>query len=102
MAKLKFDLPAPLDSATAYNKIKNLMESDNDFKKFDPKVAATFDEPNKKCQIKGSQFDAQLQIQHKDAKSCNIAIEVEVPMALALFKGKIKEVLEKNLNKMLK
>ncbi len=101
MAKLKFDLPAPLDSATTYSKIKKMLEGENDFKKFDPKVSCVFDDPSKKCQIKGSQFEAKMTIQNKDAKSSVIAIEVEVPLALALFKGKIKEILEKNLKKIL-
>jgi hypothetical protein len=101
MAKLKFDLPAPLDSAETYNRVKKFMSGDNDFKKFDPKVSFNFDDPSKKCKIKGSQFEAELCIQAKDAQNSQIAIEVEVPMALALFKGKIKEILEKNLKKIL-
>lgn len=101
MAKLKFDLPTPLDSATAYSKVQNLLKGENDFKKYDPKVSFSFDEPSKKCRIKGSQFDAELCVQKKDDKNSLIAIEVEVPMALALFKGKIKEILEKNLKKIL-
>ena len=101
MAKLNFDLPAPLDSATAFSKIKKMLESDNDFKKFDPKVSCVFDEPSKKCQIKGSQFDAQMVVEAKGADASVIKINVEVPMALALFKGKIKEILEKNLKKIL-
>jgi hypothetical protein len=101
MAKLKFDLPAPLDSAETYKRVKNFVSGENDFKKFDPKVSYNFDDPSKKCVIKGSQFDAVLSVQSKDEKSSQIAIEVEVPMALALFKGKIKDILEKNLKKIL-
>ena len=101
MAKLKFDLPAPQDSAVTYNKIKDLLTGENDFKKYDPKVNFSFDEASKKCRIKGSQFEAELCVLNKGEKSSQVAIEVEVPMALALFKGKIKEILEKNLKKIL-
>lgn len=101
MAKLKFEVPAPLDSATTYTKIKTLLNGENDFKKFDPKVSCNFDEPSKKCQIKGSQFEAQLSVLSKDASSSKVAIEVEVPLALTLFKGKIQEIIEKNLKKIL-
>lgn len=105
MPKFKFDVQAPLDSATAYGKIKNLLSGENDFKKFDPKVACDFDDPSKKCQIKGSQFKASLAVLPKDAQpnsqSSNIAIEVEVPLALSLFKGKIQEAIEKNLKRIL-
>lgn len=101
MAKLKFDLPAPLESAETYDRVKKFMTGENDFKKFDPKVSFNFDDSGKKCSIKGSQFQAELCVKNKDAKTSEIAIEVEVPMALALFKGKIKDILEKNLKKIL-
>ncbi len=101
MPKFKFELPAPIDSATAFKKIKGLLSGENDFKKFDPKVACTFDEPAKICRVTGSQFKAELQVQDKTADACNIAVEVELPLALSLFKGKIRETLEKNLKKIL-
>lgn len=101
MPKFKFELPAPLDSATAFDKIKNLLSGENDFKKFDPKVSCTFDEPTKTCNVKGSQFKANLQVQSKKPDSSTIAIEVEVPLALSLFKGKIQEAIEKNLKRIL-
>jgi hypothetical protein len=101
MPKFKFELPAPIDSATAFKKIKTLLSGENDFKKFDPKVSCTFDEPSKKCNINGSQFKATLQVEPNDAKSSQIAIEVELPFALSLFKGKIQDALEKNLKKIL-
>lgn len=101
MAKFKFELPAPIDSATAFNKIKALLSGENDFKKYDPKVTCAFDEPAKICHVSGSQFKAELQVQDKDAKSSHIVVEVELPLALSLFKGKIREALEKNLKKIL-
>ena len=101
MPKFKFELPAPLDSANAYSKVKTLLTGENDFKKFDPKVSCTFDDPSKKCNVKGSQFSATLQVHEKDSKSSQVAIEVEVPLALSFFKGKIQDALEKNLKKIL-
>jgi hypothetical protein len=101
MPKFKFELPAPIDSATAFEKIKKLLNGDNDFKKFDPNVSCTFDESSKKCDVNGSQFSATLQVKDKGDKSSQVAIEVELPLALSLFKGKIQEVLEKNLKKIL-
>ena len=101
MPKFKFQLPAPLDSATAFSNIKNLLSGENDFKKFDPKASATFDETAKKCNVKGSQFSATLQVSDDGPKSSHVAIEVEVPLALSFFKGKIQEALEKNLKKIL-
>lgn len=101
MPKFNFNFTAPIDSATAYTKIKNLLNGENDFKKFDPQVSCNFDESNKKCLVKGSQFSAELQVQPEDQNSSLISIEIELPFALSLFKGKIQESLEKNLKKIL-
>ena len=101
MPKFKFDLQAPLDSATTFGKVKTLLTGENDFKKLDPKVSCTFDEAGKTCDVKGSQFKANLKVFEKDTKSSTIAIEVEVPLALSLFKGKIQEAIEKNLKRIL-
>lgn len=101
MSKFKFELPAPQDSASVYSKIKNFLSGENDFKKFDPKVACTFDEPNKTCNVTGSQFTANMQILPNDTTSSRIVVEVELPIALSFFKGKIQETIEKNLNKLL-
>ncbi len=101
MPKFNFELAAPLDSATLYGKIKNLLNGDNDFKKFDPKVSCTFDEANKTCNVKGHQFKAELKVKAKTEQSSAVNVEVEVPMALLLFKGKIQEAIEKNLKKLI-
>ena len=101
MSKFKFELPAKYDSATVYSKVKTFLSGDNDFKKFDPNVSCTFDESNKSCNVTGSQFSATIQVVPKDSSTCQILIEVELPIAFALFKGKIQETLEKNLSKLL-
>ncbi len=101
MPKFKFDLPAPIDSATTYQKIKDLLTGENDFKKFDPKVTFKFDEANKKCDLQGSQFKANLSVESKSKDSSQVHIEVELPFALTLFKGKIQETIEKNLKRIL-
>lgn len=101
MSKFKFEINAPVDSAKAYSKIKTFLSGENDFKKFDANVSCTFDESSKKCNVDGSQFKAVLQVFDKDASSSQIAIEVELPLALSLFKGKIQETLESNLKKIL-
>lgn len=101
MSKFKFEVPAPLDSASAYSKVKKMLSGENDFKKFDPKVSCSFEDSNKAVNITGSQFTAALQIKDNDEKSCSVAIEVELPLALSFFKGKIQEVIEKNIKNIL-
>ncbi len=101
MSKFKFEVPAPLDSASAYSKVKKMLSGENDFKKYDPKVSCMFEDSSKAVSITGSQFTAALKIKDKDEKSCSVAIEVELPLALSFFKGKIQEVIEKNIKNIL-
>lgn len=101
MSKFRFEIPAMLDSASAYSKIKKLLSGENDFKRFDPKVSCTFDEGNKVINLNGSQFKAELKVKPKDTESCQVAIEVELPLALSLFKSKIQDTVEKNIKKIL-
>lgn len=101
MAKLNFTLPSPLDQDATYEKIKNFLSSENDFKKFDSSVTCDFNPTDKKCKINGSQFSAELKVKG-DKDKAQVEINVEVGMALALFKGKIQDVLEKTVNKVLK
>lgn len=106
MAKLNFTIPSPLDQDATFEKIQKFLSKENDFKKFDPSVTCDFNANDKHCKIKGSQFTAELKVkdegQAKSSDKSNIEINVEVGMALALFKGKIKEILEKTVHKVLK
>ncbi len=101
MAKINFELPSPIDSAKTFARIKTFLQGENSFKKFDPKVTCTFDEPAMKCSVKGSQYSASLQTLEKDSDSSLIAIEIEVSFALSLLKGTIQSELEKNLKRIL-
>lgn len=100
MPKLNFEMPAPMNADQAFTKIQSFLQADNNFKKFDPKISATFDQAGKSCQIQGSQFKADLQIQPKN-ESCLVKVNVEIPFALALFKGKIQDEIEKAFKKVL-
>lgn len=100
MPKLNFDLPAPINADTAFSKIQAFLNSENNFKKLDPKLITSFDAASKSCQLNGSQFKANLQVKPQN-DNCSVAIEVDIPFALALFKGKIKEEIEKAFKKVL-
>jgi hypothetical protein len=101
MPKIDFEIPAPYESQKTFDKIKSFLETDNSFKKFDSKLTYTFDEPQKSCQLKGSQFNALLKIKNESAASCKVYVEVDIPFALSLFKGKIKDEIEKAFKKVL-
>ncbi len=104
MPKINFELPVPVDSETAFGKIKKFLSSDNDFKKFDPKVKCTFDESENICSVKGSQFSATIEAASagKAKDKSNIKVQIEIAFTLLLFKGKIQDMVEKNIKKVFK
>jgi carbon monoxide dehydrogenase subunit G len=101
MPKINFELPVTVDKETAFKKIETFLKAENDFKKFDPKVTCTFDEDEQTCSIKGSQFNAKIQAVETKSKT-NVKVEIDIPFALVLFKGKIQEIVEKNIKKVFK
>jgi carbon monoxide dehydrogenase subunit G len=105
MPKINFELPVPVDPKKAFEKMKTFLSSDNDFKKFDPKVTCTFDEAKQSCSIKGSQFTATItaiEIKKSEENKTNVEVQIDIPFALVLFKGKIQEIVEKNIKKVFK
>ncbi len=98
MPKINFELPVSVDAKTAFKKIKTFLNADNDFKKFDPKVSCTFDEGDQSCFIQGTQFKATITAVEAKNKT-QVEVEIDIPFALVLFKGKIKEIVEKNIKK---
>ena len=101
MPKFDFEIPVPMSSQIAFNKIKTFLNSDNNFKKFDSKLSCTFDEPQKTCHLEGSQFKASVKINNKTDNHSQVHVEVDLPFALSLFKGKIKAEIEKSFKKVL-
>ncbi len=101
MPKFDFEIPVPIESQKTFDKIKSFLGSDNSFKKFDPKMDCTFDEAQKTCQLNGSQFKANLKVKTESADNSKVHIEVDLPFALSLFKGKIKDEIEKAFKKVL-
>ena len=101
MPKFDFEIPVPIESQKAFDTIKKFLNSDNSFKKFDPKISCTFDEVQKTCQLNGSQFKAQLKVKTESEDKSKVHIEVDLPFALSLFKGKIKDEIEKAFKKVL-
>jgi Putative polyhydroxyalkanoic acid system protein (PHA_gran_rgn) len=101
MPKFDFEIPVPLESQNTFDKIKTFLNSENSFKKFDPNITCTFDEVQKSCQLSGSQFKAELKVKNESADKSKVHIEVDLPFALSLFKGKIKDEIEKAFKKVL-
>lgn len=102
MPKINFEIPVPVSQDEAFSRIKKYLKGDNDIKKFDSKVACTFDEDEKLCDLKGSQFKAQIGTKSGKKNNAIIDVSIEIPLALALFKGKIKDMVERSIQKVFK
>jgi len=100
MPKLNFELPAKQNADEAFGKIQTFLSSENHFTRLDPKLVTTFDQNNKQCHLKGSQFQAEIKVKQDDQKSV-VHVAIDIPFALALFKGKIQQEIEKAFTKIL-
>lgn len=92
MAKftINHDVKQPVD--TTFEKVQQILSKGDELKKYDPQIQCVFDPKTKTCQIKGSQFKADLKIAaQKDGSQ--IAVTVDLPLLLMPFKGKISESL---------
>ena len=100
MAKLKIEKPSTLAPEQAYSKLKSFIENDEGLRKLDGKYTCEFVDAQLLCRAKGQQFQAEISVKPQAAGS-QVVVEVEIPFALALFKGKIQEMLEHKLEKTL-
>ena len=103
MPKINFEIPVPVDTTTAFKKVKTYLSKANDITKFDSKTQCTFDDKNHSCSLKGGQFKAEINMSEgKKEDTSVIEVDIDIPLALVLFKGKIKEMVEKSIKKVFK
>lgn len=82
----------------AFEKMKSFLSTQSDIKKFDPNLQITFDDAQKVCRLKGSQFSAEMNIQ-PSAKGSKVAVNVDLSFLLTPFKGKVQDVMQNMLTK---
>ena|GEM_PF-593246 len=100
MPKFTIDHESAQNAEEAYKKIKEFVENDQDIRRFDPKIQASFDDGKKAAKMNGSQFKADLVVSASGAGS-KVAVTVDLPLMLTPFKGKVQETLQKKLAKYL-
>lgn len=98
MGKFTIDHNVKHPTDKTFEKVQKVLENGADLKKFDPKIECSFNPSSKTCQIKGSQFKADLKVAPAGDGS-NISITVDLPLLLMPFKGKITESLVKMFEK---
>lgn len=100
MPKFNVEHKTKKSSAEAFTQLKAFFAGENDIRRFDPKLTCTFDDGDKKLNVKGSQFSAQVNVVEQDP-GAKLVINVEIPFLLTPLKGKIEETLKKSLSRLL-
>jgi hypothetical protein len=100
MPKVKAEKTTTQSAQETFNKIKHMLESDKDLRKFDPNLACTFNESNMTGTAKGSQFKADMKVTSKGDGS-HVEIEVDLPLMLTPVKGMVQSTLQKKLDSVL-
>ena len=84
------------DPQTTFQKIKEFFQTDETLKKLDSKMSFNFNEAQMSGEAKGSQFKANFNVKPSSAGS-DLEVNVELPLLLTPFKGKVEETIQKKL-----
>jgi hypothetical protein len=98
MPKFTVEHQTASNTQETFNKLKDFFTKTDEIKKFDPKVECSFNDQAQTCQLKGSQFKADVQIV-AGSNGSKVNIIVDLPLLLTPFKGKVQEGLQKMLKK---
>lgn len=100
MPKIQFEAASKHPAPETFQRIKSFLENDKDLKRMDSHYQCEFDDANLTATATGSQFKAGMNVK-PNGESSSVVISVELPFALALFKGKIQQMLQSKLDKTL-
>lgn len=98
MPKFTVEHKSPQSPIDTFEKVKTFMTKGDEFKKYDPSIQCTFDEPQMTCHIKGSQFKAEMKVAAQ-AQGSQVTISIDLPFLLTPFKSKIQDSLSRMLTK---
>ena len=96
MPKVKVKATTSHNPEETFEKISNLLESDGDLRKLDPKYSCHFDRAGLSGLASGSQFKAHMKISEQ-GDGANVEIVVDLPLHLTLVKGFVQKTLQKKL-----
>lgn len=100
MPTLKIEKKCKLSADESFKRISNMLETDKDLHKLDPKLSCKFDAPSMTGQANGSQFKAKMKVS-EDQQGSVVEISVDLPFHLALVKGMVEKTLSKKLDETL-
>lgn len=97
MPKFTVEAQSKHSAQETFSKIKTFLDTDQDLRRMDGKYRCEFDDKQLSGNATGGQFSAALKVE-STAEGSKVAITVDLPFALGLFKGKIQQVLQKKLD----
>ncbi|MEZ0392362.1 MAG: polyhydroxyalkanoic acid system family protein [Pseudobdellovibrionaceae bacterium] len=100
MPKVTIDHASNLSANDAFAKIKTFFETDQDIRRFDPKMSCQFSESSMTGRAAGSQFKADIAVKNQGPGSL-VQVIIDLPLMLTPFKGKVQETIQKKLNQYL-
>ncbi|RME14588.1 MAG: hypothetical protein D6797_08450 [Bdellovibrio sp.] len=101
MPKITIEHDSTLEPREAFKKVSEFLNTDKDLKKMDPQYSCQFDESQLSGTAKGKMFSADLKIKERPQGGSQVAINIQIPLALAMMKGIIQSTLQKKISKVL-
>jgi hypothetical protein len=100
MPKVVIEHSCVLNAEDAFAKIKTFFSSDQDIRRFDPKMQCEFSDSSMTGKALGGQFKADILVRANGAGS-QVEITVDLPFILTPVKGKVQETIKRKLTKYL-
>ena len=99
MPKISVQHESAKNPQEALKIIQNFFETDLDLRKMDPKIQCQFQTESLKGKVKGSQFEADVEVQRNSGQGSKVSIAIQLPLLLTPLKGKVEEILKRKLHK---
>ena len=100
MPKFKVEHQTKFSKKDVYEKLKNFLQKE-DLSKMAPGAKLEFKDSTHQAQVEGPQFKAHIDIQDHGPQDSKIIVQVDLGFLLTPLKGKVEEILKKQLAKYL-
>jgi hypothetical protein len=98
MPKFKVEHQTKLSKQEAYEKIKNFLQKE-DLTKMAPGAKLKFTDSANQAHVEGPQFKANIDILDQGPGDSRVTVNVDLGFLLTPLKGKVEEILKKQLAK---
>ncbi len=98
MPKISFDHISKHAPDQVFSTIKEFLNNPEEIRKFDASLKCDFNEANRTCHVKGSQFKGDFKVE-PITEGSKVSVLLDIPLLLLPLKGKIQETLTRKLAK---